>query len=70
MVMRTVQRVSVTIYCVLIGYLHCNEVGRLVLNTRIPVETGQSSPCQILLGIRCRDMAIFLSNMAAVRHVG
>ena len=31
-----VQRVSITIYSVLIGYRHCNDVGRLVLNTRIP----------------------------------
>ena len=34
--MRTAQRVSVTAYLLLIGYR--SKVGRLVLNTRVPME--------------------------------
>jgi len=36
--MRTAQRVSVTAYLLLIGYRSRSKLGRLVLNTRVPVE--------------------------------
>jgi len=35
--MRAAQCVSVKTYFVLVGYRHCSELGRLVLNTSFPL---------------------------------